>query len=350
VAHLTGNFTTEAPLSAGVREAISAAFDHGWADPKKLSQASHLAQGIRAAAIEEFASVLEVSPADVEILGEPSLIHHLSLGGFLRPGGYLYHSIVDVGRIRAVARAHQGEVTSMPVGSSGAIEIPQESNQESVISLQARNGETGIDQKLESWRGLAGKKVLDATREIPYSHLTTGMAAASFDAISWNGPAGIGALVIHDAPTFRYPLAHIAPIRVPGSYSLPLLVGAVTALREYKNLEARINDLRNSLSEKLSSITGITLVGEKSQSSRYLSIAIAGISAEEVLRTLIKSGISCDAGSACSPEDLAPSHVIAAMGYPTPGHMRFTIHPTTTQGDVDELVVELDKVLKKLGS
>ena len=350
MAHLTGNFTTEAPLSAGVREAISAAFDHGWADPKKLSQASHLAQGIRAAAIEEFASVLEVSPADVEILGEPSLIHHLSLGGFLRPGGYLYHSIVDVGRIRAVARAHEGEVTSMPVGSSGAIEIPQESNQESVISLQARNGETGIDQKLESWRGLAGKKVLDATREIPYSHLTTGMAAASFDAISWNGPAGIGALVIHDAPTFRYPLAHIAPIRVPGSYSLPLLVGAVTALREYKNLEARINDLRNSLSEKLSSITGITLVGEKSQSSRYLSIAIAGISAEEVLRTLIKSGISCDAGSACSPEDLAPSHVIAAMGYPTPGHMRFTIHPTTTQGDVDELVAELDKVLKKLGS
>jgi cysteine desulfurase len=56
-------------------------------------------------------------------------------------------------------------------------------------------------------------------------------------------------------------------------------------------------------------------------------------------------GFEIDAGSACSPEDLAPSHVIAVMGLPTNGHIRITLHPDHTTADIEALASALKEVL-----
>jgi cysteine desulfurase len=52
---------------------------------------------------------------------------------------------------------------------------------------------------------------------------------------------------------------------------------------------------------------------------------------------LAEGGIDIDSGSACSAADLQPSHVLAAMGYPTTGHVRITLHSGTTHGEIDAL-------------
>ena len=350
MAHLTDNFTFEDQLSPRVRQAISAAFEQGWADPKKLSQASHRALNLRSSAIEEFASILDVSPAAVEIVGEPNLLHHLSLGAFLRPETHLRISAVDVGKIRAVARAHSGKHSIMAVTSEGDIDLPEDLIAGDLLSLQAENGETGKRQDLEKWRNHQSRIALDATRTTPRSGLVEGFAVATFDALSWSGPSGLGFLVINDADGYRYPLAHIAPIRTPGSYSLPLLVGATVALHEYRQNEGTISALRNQLLQYLQALDGIHVIGSIEENTRYLSFVVDQYSGEEVVRALLKSGISIDAGSACSAEDLAPSHVIAAMGLPTTGHLRATIHPATKAADVENLVTHLKSVLQNLRS
>jgi cysteine desulfurase len=97
-------------------------------------------------------------------------------------------------------------------------------------------------------------------------------------------------------------------------------------------------------------LDNVTVIGAKPEESRYLSIIVDGISGEEVLRALLMLGISTDSGSACSPEDLTPSHVIAAMGYPTTGHLRFTIHPETSQIEIDNLSQQISKVVQELRS
>lgn len=348
MAHLTENFTFEGPLSPRVREAIAAAFEQGWADPKKSSQASHRAQDLRNSAIEEFAEILGLSPASIEVVGEPNLLHHLALNGFLGSESTLHTSPIDVGKIRAVARAHVGKSSQLQLSSEGEFLPPVSLGAYDVISLQATNGETGISQDLHRWQNLGARIVLDGTRAIPKSGLTEGFAAATFDSQSWGGPQGLGFLAINKGESYRYPLAHIAPIRVPGSYSLPLLVGSLIALTEYKDLEREIYSARNSLARLLNAISGVSIIGGSNQDSRYLSFIVDGVSAEEVLRSLLKFGISIDAGSACSPEDLAPSHVIAAMGYPTTGHMRATIHQGTTQDDIENLANTLRDVLQTL--
>ena len=348
MAHLTGNFTSEAPLSKAVIEAVSVALSQGWADPKKLSQSSHRALDLKTAALEEIASHLAVSPAALEVLGEPSLAHLIAIGGFLAPEKRFLFSGVDVGKIRAIARSHPGESQVLEVSQHGQIELPQSSSQNDVISIQATNGETGISQDLAPWRGLDATVILDATRAVPTPGVTDGFTAATLDSTSWSGPAGLSLIAINDTEKFRYPLPHIAPIRVPGSFSLPLLIGSAVALTEMKAEENKIYENRKYGATRLSEIDGVTLIGSSDYRSRYITILIENLSGEEVLRSLMKLDINCDSGSACSPEDLAPSHVLAAMGYPTTGSLRFTLNASHSHEDIDLLVTALKDVLAQL--
>jgi cysteine desulfurase len=352
VAHLTDNFTSETPLSPAVIGAISAALEQGWADPKKQSQASARAAILRDSAKSEIASVLGTSADRLEVIGEPALLHFFALQGFLQGSPNLYTATVDVGKIRAISRQFADESKVIGVDENGRLlttGVKFEKN--STISIQATNGETGVTQKLDEFRGHSGKVVVDATRSLPNRGLTSGFAATTFEASTWSGPQGIGFINIEDAKNFKYPLPHIAPIRVPGSFSLPLLIGSAIALSEFIGELEKLKSLRNSLAESLATVEGVTVLAAASGSeSRYLSIIVERYSSEEVLRSLLSQNLAIDAGSACSPEDLAPSHVIASMGYPTTGHLRFTLHPHHSAGDVAKAVSTLKEVLRTLDS
>lgn len=350
MAHLTENFTAETELSPTVRQAIASALEQGWADPKKQSQAASRAARLRDSAIEEISAFLGTSPAKLEILGEPSLVHFLALQGFSHSKRAIYSSSVDLGKVRAVARAQSPEIEPLPVDRNGVLlSTPASLPEGSVISLQAANGETGALQNLDSWRESDLKVVVDATRAVVDRDLISGFAATTFDALSWNGPSGVALINIEDTRNYRYPLPHIAPIRTPGSYSLPLLVGAAIALEEFQGAIDHLISLRRIAVNALRTISGIEVLAEVSGAhSRYLSIIIEGVSGEEVLRRLMSRDIHIDSGSACSPEDLVPSHVIASMGYPTTGHIRLTFHPHHTEESIKRLTQMLSDVLSNL--
>lgn len=352
MAHLTDNFTSEALLSPAVREAISAAFEQGWADPKKQSQAAGRAAILAESAISEIASVLRTSSDRLEVIGEPAMVHFIALQGLSHGSSPLYTSTVDLGKIRAIARHSGDESTIIGVDDQGRfLTSGVKFSKGALLSLQATNGETGVNQELEPWRNHSVSVVVDATRSLIDRDLVSGFAATTFDATSWNGPQGIGFININNSKSFKYPLPHIAPIRVPGSYSLPLLVGSAIALSEFMGAVNRVKELRRILAESLMKIDGVTVLAiESGIDSRYLSIVVDGLSSEEILRTLLQRDLAIDAGSACSPEDLKPSHVIASMGFPTSGHLRFTLHPHHNNDDVAAAVSKFEKVLRELRS
>lgn len=352
MAHLTDNFTSEAPLSPAVKEAIGAALEQGWADPKKQSQAAGRAAILIESAKSEIASALQTTPERLELLGEPAMAHFIALQGFTHGIAPLYTSTVDVGKIRAVARQAGNESLIIGVDENGLLLTDGvKFSKGSVLSLQATNGETGALQNLEPWRDSANTVILDATKSMPDLDLITGFAATTFDATSWNGPQGIGFININNAKGFKYPLPHIAPIRVPGTFSLPLLVGSAIAISEFSAEIVKLQELRQQLVQSLLGIEGVTVLAiDSGGQSRYLSIVVDGISSEEVLRTLLQRDLALDAGSACSPDDLAPSHVISSMGFPTTGHLRFTLHPYMASGDISKAALTLKRVLEELRS
>jgi cysteine desulfurase len=50
------------------------------------------------------------------------------------------------------------------------------------------------------------------------------------------------------------------------------------------------------------------------------------------------AGLAVASGSACTSEERAPSHVLAAMGVLTQGNVRVSMGRWTTQRDVDALL------------
>lgn len=359
MALLTRNFTSETPLDGAVLEAISTALADGWANPQKLSQASNRAARLREASLAELAGFLGLSPAAIEPVGEPNLLHHLAISGFLNEKSHLITSEIDLGKIRAISHDFSGPKSQLKSDQSGQLVLPANfpdlaQGCETVLSLQIRNGEVGCDQDisgiidaLENTEG-DSRVILDGTKSLPQK-LDPRFAAATFEATSWQGPAGLGFLVINKPEKYRYPLAHLSAIRTPGSYSLPLLVGSIVALGIFQERAKDIARLRKVATSELSKIPGLQVIGSTQESdARYISLIISGFAAQELLPALAKNDIFIDAGSACSPDYLSPSYVIKALGYESEGHIRLTLNYQHTEADIHALTAAISHSLKLL--
>lgn len=112
-------------LSEVVRSALLAAFDQGWADPKKLSQSSARAAILHNQALENIAAHLKVATDSIEVLGEPALGHYLAIAGLLRDDLTFAYSATDKGKIRALARSHRGAVTELQVDDQEQSTLPR---------------------------------------------------------------------------------------------------------------------------------------------------------------------------------------------------------------------------------
>ena len=348
VVRVTGNFTSEAPLHPAAREALLAAFDQGWADPKKLSQSSSRAAILRNQSLENIASRLGVRADSIEVLGEPHLGHYLGIAGLLRPESTFAYSSIDKGKVRAIARAHVRDSIEMRSDADGHINFPEELPAKTVVSIQLGNGETGVIQNLDSLDYATQLIAVDATSTGSRVSLPARWDTALFDSQSWMGPSGLAILAINNSTSYQYPLPRIAPIKSPGSYSLPLLITSAVAL---ENFDIEDSNIRDYALSKFAAISGCQIIAPTSSALPQLfSVTIAGIAAENAVRALAERSINVDSGSACSPEDLQPSHVLAAMGYETTGHLRFTLHSGTTHNDVDLLVKNVEEVLQQLRS
>jgi len=346
VVPVTGNFTSETPLSEIVSTAIAAAFSAGWAEPKKLSQASKRAKILQSQALEALSSGLGVRVDQLEIVGESELATYLCIAGFLTPHQHLSVGAIDRGKIRAFTRTHENH-SIIPVDRNGYLDA-EKITEDSLLTLQVVNGETGIIQDIQSLKACAKIVVLDATYSGPRVGLGDSWDGAIFTAQTWGGPSGISMMAIANPQQWRYPLPHLAPIRTPGTYSLPLLLGAAVALENFNEDAAKIESLNLYLRTQISAlIPSAIVVGQNSRTlANFQTIVIPGTVSEMLVRELEANSISVDAGSACSPADLAPSHVLAAMGLPTEGSLRITLRQEHTESDIDALVRALVEVCR----
>ena len=342
---VTGNFQSETALNSLAAQAFLAALDSGWADPKKISQSSAKAAILRNQALENIADKLAIPASSIEVLGEPSLGHFLSIAGLFRDNSPFAYSATDKGKIRAIARSHHNQVLELPVDRDGGIQNLSDLREGSVLSLQLANGETGVIQEFAELPQTI-RVAVDATASGSRTPLPSHWNTALFDSLSWNGPAGLAIMAINNRSDYLYPLPHIAPISSPGSYSLPLLIASSIALENFKGEDPA---LRAFALSALSSLEGVEVVAPTTPALPHLfSLVAQGVAGEPVIRELAALGVDVDSGSACSPEDLQPSHVLAAMGYETKGHLRFTLHAETTEEDISELATALKDVLQKL--
>lgn len=349
---ITGNFQSESPLNPLAREALLAAFESGWADPKKIGQAPNKAALLRNNAVESIADRLGLAPDQIEITGEVGLSYFLSLAGFLTPEKSLHYGAGDRSGVIATVRSHTGKVSEIPLQQNGTLDFDRSAiGENSVLAFQLANGETGAINSLPDNLPPDLLIAVDATATGARVELPQGWGSAAFDSRAWEGPAGLAVLAIGKAANWKNPLPHISSVRrTYGTYSLPLLLASAVALENFSPKESEIlnfnSKIRNAISER---IPNAKIAGDLELALPHLlSVVFPGINGEEILRQLTSRGISVDSGSACTAMNLQPSHVLAAMGLPTDGNVRITLHSNVTESEVGSLITELlDVVLSQ---
>lgn len=339
---VTGNFQSETALNSLAAQAFLAALDSGWADPKKIGQSPSRAAILRTNALESLATNLGLKADQIEISGEVGLGYFLSLGGFLAPQRKLFYGAGDRSGVIATARSHIGDSQIIPLSPEGTLDFSTvELATNSVLSFQLANGETGALNKVPEQLPKDLLIAIDATASGNREPLPEKWSSAVFDSRAWQGPAGLAVVAIADAANWKNPLPHISAVRrTYGTFSLPLLIASAVALENFKPDDGKIRKMSAKIRSEISrEIPGSRIAGDLENSMAHLtSLIIPGCNGEEILRGLSARGLSVDSGSACTAMNLQPSHVLAAMGLPTDGNIRITLHAETTEEEVELLI------------
>ena len=342
---VTGNFQAETALNPLAQEALFAAFESGWADPKKIGQRPNRAALMRNNAVESLASRLGLSPDQIEITGEVGLAYFLSLAGFLTPAKSLHFGAGDRSGVIATVRSHQGAITEIPLLGDGQINFAKSAlSNNSVLAFQLANGETGAINSLPSDLPDDLLIAVDATASGARTPLPENWGSAAFDARSWGGPAGLALVAINKAAHWTNPLPHISSTRrTYGTYSLPLLLASAVALENFHPDDLKIRRYNEEIRSAVNSaVPDVIFAGDLDLALPHLiSLIVPQANGEELLRALAADGFAVDSGSACTAMNLQPSHVLSAMGLPTDGNIRITIHADSSEAEIKGLISSL---------
>jgi cysteine desulfurase len=181
-----------------------------------------------------------------------------------------------------------------------------------------------------------------------YGHLPLhaeelGCALISLSAHKFNGPKGIGALVVR-AGTQLQPLqwggGQEQGLRA-GTLPVPLIMGMAAAaelsMNDLEERQVRLQTLRDQLWQGLKDRNPtITLNGAlQPRLAHNLNITVPAISGSRLQRAL-RPQLACSSGSACSRGE--PSHVLQSIGrnrFEAESSLRLSLGRDTTTTDID---------------
>ena len=190
---------------------------------------------------------------------------------------------------------------------------------------------------------------------IPIDFDASGLAAMSVSAHKIGGPVGVGALAV--ARTWNVvPSIHggsqqrlrSGSLDVAGTYA-----AGVAAQRAHAHVVGNVektHELAQRLADGLrASIPGITFRGHPTnRTGDNVHITVPGLDTVSALFLLDELGHSVSAGSACQAGVNSPSHVLRAIGVSdSEGPLRFTLGPTTTDSDIDEILAALPAIVER---
>lgn len=320
--YLDHNATTP-PLPAVVAATLEAMTQH-WANASSQHEPGQQARRVLATARATAARVLGCKPAEIVFTSGATEANHLALRGLLgsAPTGrtrLVVSRVEHAGHMRlAKALARSGvTVDFMPVHADGTLDLSAAAAligpDVALVSLMAANNETGVlmpvAQVAEFARNAGALLHVDATQligRLPFQFATCGADAVSLSAHKFQGPKGVGALLLRQGVT-------LAPTtqgsqergRRGGTENLPGIVGMAKALECLGDLaqeaerQATLRDaLERGLALALPELHVWSAQAARLPGTSYLRVG--KLQAEVVLQRLERLGVAASSGAACS--------------------------------------------------
>ena len=237
-----------------------------------------------------------------------------------------------------------------------------------IVSVMHANNEIGTIQPIAELARLAHARgalfhtdAVQSIGKIPADVRALGVDLLSLSAHKFNGPKGAGALWIKRGARVTAILTggkHERSRRA-GTENVPAIAGlgvaARLAAKKVTTEGPRLAALRNRLEEAiLAQVPGTAINGDREpRVPNTTNISFEAVEAESLLIALDLEGIAVSTGSACSSGTLEPSHVLRAMGLPSPrtqNSIRLSLGAGNTDAEVDFVVSKLPAIVSKLRS
>ena len=372
------NATT--PVDPAVADAIARVMVGEFGNASSVHHFGQRAKAILDEARSSVASLLAAEPSEVVFTSGGTESDNFALRGVaeaLEPTGRRHliassieHEAVLV-TLRALAR-RGWRTTLLSVDQSGIVN-PQVlsdalTDDTAIVSVMHANNEIGTIQPVAELARIAhGRGALfhtDAVQsvgKIPVDVRALGLDLLSLSAHKFNGPKGVGALWIKRGARVMSIMTggkHERSRRA-GTENVPGIAGlgvaAQLASKKLTTEAARLAVLRNRLEEAiLAKVPGTAINGVREpRVPNTTNISFEAVEAESLLIALDLEGVAVSTGSACSSGTLEPSHVLRAMGLPSPrtqNSIRLSLGAGNTDAEVDFVVSKLPKIVEKLRS
>lgn len=368
------------PPSQAVIDAMAAVMAGTWANASSKHGPGQAASRVLAGARSVVAQALGCRPAEVVFTSGATEANHLAVRGLLAAAPaerrrVLFSAVEHAGHLKLARELMDTgvPVDFMPVRPDGTLDLDAATrlirDDVAVVSLMAANNETGALMPVAEVAALTaatGARLhVDATQWIgkrPFRFTDFGADAVSFSAHKFNGPKGVGALLLRQGVAIRPTVPGSQERgRRGGTENLPAIAGLATALDALgtpADLEAeatRQAALRDRLEAAL--LAELPEVHIWSRAVPRLPgvsfLRVGRWEADVLLQRLERLGFAASSGAACSSSGSAPSHVLTAMGVPEDEALcaiRLSLGRTTTDADIDALIAALPTLRSLLPS
>ena len=392
--YLDHNATT--PTRPEVVEAMARCYREGYANPASQHRVGQRVRRLLEDAREKIAAILDVDLApprrdrliftsggteanNLAILGiaraSVSPLPQMGAGPGVRAAGQI---IISAGEHQSVIEPaehllEQGwRLDTLGLTSDGVVRAdqlsPLLSEQTCLVSVLLGNHETGVLQPVGELAAICHRAgvplhtdAVQVVGKLPVSFRDLGVAAMTIAAHKFQGPLGIGALIVrNDVP--------LAPLMFgghqqsglrPGTESVALAAGMAAALelwqREQDAHARQLTALRDRFERQLRTgviPTSVIIHGEAAPRLPQTSnVAFPGLDGEVLLMALDLAGVACSVGSACSSGSTELSPTLRAMGLSNDivaCSLRFSFGATTSEAEIDEAVRRILHVCDEL--
>ncbi|MFA7257511.1 MAG: cysteine desulfurase NifS [Kiritimatiellales bacterium] len=373
--YLDNNATTQ--VADEVREAMMPFLTDLWGNPSSMHTFGGQVKKYVEAAREQVAALIGAEdPQEITFTSCGSESNNLAIRGGAEAMDKPPHILTSKVEHAAVSGpCHYLEdrgfrLTKLDVDGLGRLDLDALQREvkagKTLTSIMWANNETGvifpvgmIGEIVHEFGGIFHTDGVQAVGKIPMKVSELPIDMMSLSGHKLHAPKGIGAIYIRRGTKVK-PLVlggHQERGRRAGTENVPYIVGLGVACnlaaKHLKEENTRVKALRDRLEEGLlATCPGARVNGDpKFRLPNTTNISFDFIEGEAILLMLDDRGICASTGSACASGSLEPSHVLRAMnvaGVSVHGSIRFSLSTYNTEKDVDAVLTELPKIVKRL--
>lgn len=370
------------PVRPAVLEAMLPYFSEAYGNPSSIHRTGRGASVALQKARQALADLLGARPSEIIFTGCGTESDNAALRGIASArraatgANRIITTPIEHKAILQTAedlRDHHGfALTLLPVDGDGRVPIEALANslavpdEVAIVSIMTANNEVGTIEPIADLGVLCREAgvpfhtdAVQASGKLDLSVSALHVDAMSLGAHKFYGPKGVGLLYLRAATPFRPYMTgggHEGGRRA-GTENVPLIVGMAKALElaeaERATEGPRLRALRDRLiGGVLEGVDGAALTGSTAHRlDNHASFVIDGADAEGMLIALDLAGVAASSGSACASGANRPSHVLDALGIAparAAGALRFSLGAATTVEDVDYVLSELPRIVKRV--